>query len=145
MNRRLGLLSFFIVLIISVATANDSCKILFNNRVLFNSVVDQEQAEIFLPGRVFKNRDCITIAYSSDNVSKGWRRSFYLDDANDHNIKTIESVKPKGVVFVKASVLNEMRKKKQPVFLYTMSIPIDKELAARVRVRRMFICKIGWN
>ena len=127
------------------ARANDSCEILFNKQVIFKGDVEQENAHGFVKATQFKNTDCITIKYHSEKAMKGWKRTFYLEGPNDQNVKTIELSKQSGSVSVKASVLNEMKEKKQPVFVYTISLPADKAMAARVRVRRMFLCKIEWN
>ena len=139
------LLSAFVILSAIRADANDSCEVLFNKQVVFKGEVDQENAIAFIKATYFKNTDCIIVKYHSEKALKGWKRTFYFDASDDHNLKTIELGKQNGSVSVKASVLNEMQKKKQAVFIYTMSLPIDKAMAARVRVRRMLICKIEWN
>ncbi|MCW3105972.1 MAG: hypothetical protein JWQ09_478 [Segetibacter sp.] len=145
MNKLIVLLSAFVALTIFKADASDSCQILFNKQVIFKSNVEQENAIAFLKARQFKNTDCITIAYHSESANKGWKRTFYLTDSNDQNLKSFDLAKQSGSACVKASVLNEMKKKKQPVFVYTISLPTDKAMAARIRVRRIFICKIEWN
>lgn len=145
MNKLLILLSFISTMSVITAQGNDSCEILFNKQVIFKGDVEQQNAVGFMKATEFKNTDCITIKYHSEKPMKGWKRTFYLDASNDQNLKTIELNKQNGSVSVKASVLNEMKEKKQPVFVYTISLPLDKAMAARVRVRRMFLCKIEWN
>lgn len=145
MNKLFVLLPAFITFCISTARANDSCVVLFNKQVIFKGETEQENPVAFIKAGAFKNADCITIKYYSEKVLKGWKRTFYLDASNDQNLKTIELNKQNGTVSVKASVLTEMKEKKQPVFIYTMSLPTDKAMAARIRVRRMLICKIEWN
>lgn len=146
MNKQLILLPVFIALSAFIARANDSCAVLFNKQVIFKGDVEQENAIAVIKAEgPLKNTDCITIKYRSEKVLKGWKRTFYLDASDDQNLKTIELNKQNGSVSVKASLLNEMKEKKRPVFIYTMSLPTDKAMAARIRVRRMFICKIEWN
>lgn len=135
----------FLALTMFTSAANDSCKILFNKRVIFKGSVEQENAVAFLDAKAFKKTDCITLEYRTENANKGWKRTFYIDASNDQNVKTIELGKQSGSVCVKASVLNELKEKKQPVFIYTASFPTDKAMAARIRIRKMFICKIEWN
>jgi hypothetical protein len=135
----------FVALMIPGANANDSCKILFNKQVIFNGVADQETAVASLKAKIFKAKDCLTISYKSETVNKGWERTFYINDSSEKSLKVITVNKQSGSVAVKASILNKMKEKKQPVFIYTTSLPTDKALAARIRVRRIFICKIEWN
>ena len=145
MNKGLMLLCVFIALALSKAKGNDSCKILFNKQVIFKGSVDDEAAVASLKVKKLTNKDCLTIRYNTENASKGWERTFYINGPEERNLKTITLAKQSGSVSVKASVLNEMKEKKLPVFIYTTSLPTDKTMAARIRVRRMFICKIEWN
>lgn len=135
----------FITLSICKAKASDSCEILFNKHLIFKGSVEQENPVAFIKAKHFKNTDCLTIRYRSENANKGWTRTFYINDSNGQNLKTIDLGKQSGSVTVNASVLNELEKKKQPFFIYTISLPKDKAMAARIRVRRMLICKIEWN
>jgi hypothetical protein len=139
------LLLAFVALTISVAHASDSCKILFNKQVIFKGEVDNESSVSALKVKAFKKSDCITIVYNSETTNKGWERTFYINGPDEKNIKTITTSKQSGSLSVKASVLNEMKEKRQPVFIYTISLPTDKTLAARIRVRRLFICRIEWK
>jgi hypothetical protein len=139
------MLCAFVALNIAGASANDSCKILFNKQVIFEGPVDQETAVAPLKAKVFTNNDCIIISYKSENANKGWERTFYINESSEKSLKVIRLNKQSGTVAVKAAILNKLKEKKQPVFIYTVSLPIDKGLAARIRVRRIFICKIEWN
>jgi hypothetical protein len=80
-----------------------------------------------------------------DDPDKGWKRTFYISDSNDENLKTAEINTQAGSVSFNASVIKDLMNKKQPVFIYTTSLPKNKELAARIRVRRVLLCKIEWN
>jgi hypothetical protein len=142
-------ISAILLVIISLAfikaSANDSCKIFFNKELVFSGEVEQETSVASVKTRRFSRKDCFTIIYNSENAARGWERTFYINGPADKNLKTITVGKQSGSVSVTASVLNEMKEKRQPVFIYTTSLPTDKALAARIRVRRMFICKIEWN
>ncbi len=127
------------------ASANDSCKILFNKQAIFNGEVEHEASVASIKKRQFTKRDCITIVYNSEHVNRGWERTFYINAAEERNLKTLTLSKQSGSVSVRASALNEIKKKNQPVFIYTTSLPTDKAMAARIRIRRMYICKIDWN
>lgn len=144
MTKLLILLSTSLLLLTTKANASDSCKILLNKKTLFNGTVDDTNAVIKLSSAGFKNADCITIAYATETSMKRWNRTFYVETARGQNLKTIKMDKQSGSVSFKASVLTDMQVKKQPVLLYTISLPADKAMAARIRVRPMLICKIEW-
>jgi archaellum component FlaF (FlaF/FlaG flagellin family) len=127
------------------AFGNDSCRILFNKQVVFKGIVEQEDAVAVIGAKVLRSSDRITIIYFTDNGSKGWRRTIYLEDNTGQNIKTVELGKQDGTVTINASVLSPMKQKREPISIYTMSLPTDRKLAARIRVRRVFICRIAWN
>lgn len=139
------LLSVFMALAVTDANAGDSCQILFNKQIIFKGGVDRQDAVAYFKARQFKNTDLINIKFYSDNANKGWRRTFYIDDESNNNIKKIEMDKQSGSVTFSASVLAAGKEKKQAFSVYTTSLPTDKAMAARIRVRRMFICKIEWN
>ena len=66
------------------------------------------------------------------------------NDANDNTIKALKISNQSGCVSFNASVFEELKNKKHPIFIYTTSLPKDPAIAATVRVRRMMICKIEW-
>src|SRR5215210_5350984 len=123
MKKLFMLLPAFVALPMSPAHANDTCEIMFNKQVIFKGDVEQENSVAFLKAKPFQKSDCLTIRYYSENAKKEWKRTFYIND----------------------SALKDMNEKKQPVFIYTTSLPTDKAMAGRIRVRRVFICKIEWN
>ena len=139
------LLSIFLAVTVTRALANDSCEVFFNKQLIFKGLVEQENPVAFIKAKQFTKSDCITIVYYSNNVNKGWNRTFYINGSDERNLKTLQLGKQSGSVSVNALFLNEMKDKKQPVFMYTTSLPADKTLAARIRVRRILICKIEWN
>ena len=145
MNKLLLFFIAFVAMIGMRANASDTCVILFNKKVIFKGEVDKTDAVAFLKSNSFKKTDCLLIKYVSENELKGWKRTFYFDTEQDENVTTLELKKQSGSVYVNASLLDKMKEKKQPVIIYTMSLPTDKAMAARIRVRRIFICKIEWN
>ncbi len=135
----------FLALSTVKVNAADSFIVLYNKHVIFKGMTEQENAAAYIKAKEFKNTDSITIIYKSENADKGWKRTFYMVDAKERNIKTIELLKQSGSVSMNASALQEMKEKKQPVFIYTVSLPADPKLAAGIRVRRIMLCKIEWN
>ncbi len=139
------LLTAFSILAFSKVRSTDNWEICFNKQSIFKGTDDQLNKIAFLKAAGIEKNDCITITYKMENVDTGWKRTFYINDSADNNIKTIVLNKQTGSVSVNASVLQEMIDKKQPVFIYTTSLPKDPSKAAVVRVRRIFLCKIEWN
>ena len=144
MKKIFFLLSFLGIAFVN-AGANDSCKIYFNKKLISKVRVDHDKSVAYLSSRSPKKTDCITVRYFSENVNKGWKRTIYFNARDERNIRTVEMDKQDGSVSVRASLFREMMEKKEPVFIYTMSLPADKALASRIRVRRMLICKLEWN
>ncbi len=98
------LLFSLFALCINYTTANDSCRILLNNKIIYKGEVDQENAVASVKMDQFKKTDCLKIVYSSENAGKGWNRTFYINGPNDENLRTLELSKQSGSVSVKASV-----------------------------------------
>jgi hypothetical protein len=145
MNKAIILLSVFLAFAFTTADAKDSWQILINKQVIFKGNSDDESPTVSVKVRVLKKTDCIAINYNMDDPDKGWKRTFYISDSNDENLKTAEINTQAGSVSFNASVIKDLMNKKQPVFIYTTSLPKNKELAARIRVRRVLLCKIEWS
>ncbi len=134
-----------VVLSAAKAEASESWQILFNNKVIFKGNSDQPDPTLSLKATSFKETDKITIKYFMDNADNTWKRIFMVNDENEKSYITIELNKQSGSVSFKANKLKELMEKKKPFFIYTVSTPKDRSLAASVRVRRVLLCKIEWN
>ena len=145
MKKLLLLIPAFLLLVVLKVAANDSCVVLLNNRVVFKGLVEQQDAVVTIKSKDLKGNDRISIVYHTQNESKGWKRTFYVQDSTQENVKTIELGQQSGSVTISGTVLNAMKEKKKPVFIYTISLPKDKAMAARIRVRTLFLCKIAWS
>jgi hypothetical protein len=145
MKQALALVPVFLLLAVFKSLANDSCIVLLNKQVVFKGPVEQQDAVAWIKSKSLKSNDRITIVYHTENESRGWRRTFYVQDSTQENLETIELGKQSGSVTIGATALKAMKEKKEPVFIYTISLPKDKAMAARIRVRTLFLCKIGWS
>jgi hypothetical protein len=134
-----------VVLSAAKAEASESWQILFNNKVIFKGNSDQPDPTVSLKATPFKETDKITIKYFMDNADNTWKRIFMVNDENEKSYITIELNKQSGSVSFKANKLKELMEKKKPFYIYTVSTPKDRSLAASVRVRRVLLCKIEWN
>jgi hypothetical protein len=145
MKQVLVLIPAFLLLAVLKSVANDSCIVLLNKQVVFKGTVEQPAAVASIKSKSLRSNDRITIVYHTENESRGWRRTFYVQDSTQENMETIELGKQSGSVTISATVLNAMKEKKKPVFIYTISLPKDKTMAARIRVKTLFLCKIEWS
>ncbi len=127
------------------AEPTESWQIILNNKIIFKGNSEQANPTASLKASPFKATDKITIKYFMDNADNTWKRIFMVNDENEKSYITIELNKQTGSVSFKASKLKELMEKKKPFFIYTVSTPKDRSLAASVRVRRVLLCKIEWN
>jgi hypothetical protein len=140
------LLIFFSVIAVATAQAQaDSWKILFRNKIVLKGDSNKPDTELVVKSRPLKSTDKISIKFTSAKADNDWTRTFFITDEGDNNLITQKVDKQNGEVCVTAGKLIKLIKQKQSVFIYTLSTPKDKSLAARVRVRRMLLCKIEWK
>lgn len=145
MRRLLIVLLSVLVVTFLKAQPTDKWQICFNKQSIFNGNSDQINRVAFLKLTSLKKKDCITIRYETGNADTGWKRTFFINDSADREIKKLELNKQSGSVSVNATVLKAMLDKKLPVFIYTTSLPKDPAKAAVIRIRRLLLCKLDWN
>jgi hypothetical protein len=143
--KKLLLIIFSIFTLATVNAQTDSWQIFFNTKAVLKGNSDKADAELVIKTSALRTTDKIVIKYTSATADDKWKRTFYITDSADNNILTIPSSKQTGSISVTAGKLTQYMKHKQPVFIYTTSIPKDKAMAASVRVRRMLLCKIEWK
>ena len=118
---------------------------MFNKKLLVKGQPGQEEMQVSLKAVRIKKTDCFTIKYGTDNSNKRWNRTFYINDTADRTIKTVRINRQRGTVTFNASALKDMVNKRQPLIIYTTSLPKDPAKAATVRVRRIILCRIKWD
>jgi hypothetical protein len=143
--KRLLLLIFLIFTLATVNAQTDSWQILFNKKVVLKGNSNKPDTELVVKTSPLKSTDKLTVKYSSAADDNSLNRTFYINDSADNNLITCALNKQSGSINVTARKLTRVMLSKQPVFIYTMAIPKDKALAARVRVRRILLCKIEWK
>jgi hypothetical protein len=143
--KKLLLIIFSIFALATVNAQTDNWQIFFNTKAVLKGNSDKADAELVIKTSALRSTDKIVIKYTSATADDKWKRTFYITDSADNNILTIPSSKQTGSISVTAGKLTQYMKHKQPVFIYTTSIPKDKAMAASVRVRRMLLCKIEWK
>lgn len=145
MSKTFLFLLSFIWVFNSYATSSDSCYITINKQLIYSGVIDEPKATVYLKSSGINKRDCFSIQYVMEEPDNFWDRTIYLSDLLDNNIQTLPIPEQSGCVNVKASAFWKMIANKEAVFIYAVSIPKDREVAARVRVKRRMLCKIEWN
>ncbi|HEX8461768.1 MAG TPA: hypothetical protein VF623_10070 [Segetibacter sp.] len=145
MKKIIALLPLLLLLSLTNLYAMDHWEILLNNKVIFKGKIGEENPTLKFKSRSFKTTDRFTLKYTADDPQKDWNRIFIVTDAQDKELKTVYLDKQSVQVSVKASEVKLLMNKKQPVFIYTTSLPKDPAKAATVRVRRILLCKVEWN
>ncbi len=123
-------------------TAQDSWKIKLNGKLLLGSEAEDRNANIKKVKAAELNNDTGTldVLYKEANPQAGWKRMLTFVDENDHEKLRKDSVTAQ--TRVKLSTLKELFTGKKKISIYTISLPTDPELAARVRVRRVHLCTL---
>lgn len=145
MRKAFILIFTFLAFAYTSNSENDSWQILLNKKVIFKGSTDKEETTVSFKTVKVKPTDSITINYNPKKADNRWKRFIYINDSADVNIKTLTIDEQRGSTSVNASLIKNQIDNKQPVFIYTTAIPKDKSLAARIRVRRVLLCKIEWN
>lgn len=145
MKRMWALLSIATILMANTTNAQDKWEAVYNNKVIHKGTADAD--DVITVPRVphLKTTDVLTLRYHTENSDNTWKRTFYINDAGDQVLKTVEMNNQSGSVRISNAFLRKLIAKKEPVTLYTSSIPKDQLKAATVRVRRMMLCKIEWK
>ena len=126
------------------AQAPDTWKIILDNKVIASGKSDKADSVINLKSSVLKKTDKIVLSYSAGSPNPGWNRTFSINNAKDENLITLPMSKPSGSVSLNADSLKKLIAKTKSFYIYTISLPKDRSLAARVRVARILLGKIEW-
>lgn len=120
----------------------ESWKIKWNKKTILETGKDNETINT----KKFKKADLnknyfLEIAYKEDDAKKEkeWIRSFLLFDENDVELLRRDSTRKTKISAVELKKLFGNKKK---IRIYTISIPSDPNMAARVRVRRVHLCTL---
>lgn len=120
----------------------DSWKIKWNKKVLLEASSENEAANTrqIKKAELTKNY-CLEISYKeSDPVKeKEWNRSFLFFGDTDTELMRKDSTRS---VKVAAAELKKIFGNQNKIRIYTIAIPTDPDLAARVRVRRVHLCTL---
>ena len=120
----------------------DSWKIKWNKKTILETGKENEP----LNSKKIKKADldknyCLEISYKESDKKKEqeWKRSFLFFDETDAELLRKDSTRELKIT---AAELKEIFTGKKKIRIYTIAIPTDPELAARVRVRRVHLCTL---
>jgi hypothetical protein len=123
----------------------DSWKIKWNKKVILETSKSDEAANV----RKIKMSDLkknyfLEINYKEADAKKEreWTRSFMFFNESDNELLRKDSTRSWKI---SAAELKKLFGDKKKIKIYTVAVPTDPNMAARVRVRRVHLCTIELN
>ena len=121
---------------------SDFWKIKWNKKVILEAKHVNEVANV----RQIKAKDLeknylLEVSYKKEDAKaeKDWIRSFLIFDENDRELLRKDSTRDMKIT---AAQLKKLFGNKKKIKIYTIAIPSDPDMAARVRVRRVHLCTL---
>lgn len=137
-----------LALLLSITTTNgqqSNWKLSVDKKILFTGNQDATIKPVLIKAAtILKAKGPATLTFTMAKPDDTWNRTFYLNNTLDKVVKQYEMKKQSGSISIPIKVLQAMAKKKEPLYIYTMSLPKDPNVAAVVRVRRILLSKIEW-
>ena len=121
---------------------SDSWKITWNKKVILETSKSDETANIRkIKAADLKKNYSFQISYkeSDPKKMKEWNRSVMFFNESDNEISRKDSTRNWKIT---AAELKKLFGNKKKLKIYTIAIPSDPDLAARVRVRRVHLCTL---
>lgn len=130
---------FFALTLATNGMAQDTWTITYNGKGKLKAAAEDEQKNVITLSKTdLKKGGNLAIIYTEGKKLKDWERTITLFDEGDN-----ELAKSTGMSFkITAAKLTTMAAKAKELTLYTLSLPTDPNLAARIRVRRLHLCTI---
>ena len=135
--------TLILMLISCVAVAQDSYRVMLKGEVVIDKAVDDSVPILSLSSIHITT---LRIAYRAADLSqtKLMRRQLMLFSQSGEQLSSHQMQANEGVAEIK--MYPGMLKKKYPeILLYTISIPVDPEIAKRIKPRRVLLAKIYWT
>ena len=120
----------------------DSWKIKWNKKTILDAAKENETANTKKIAKAeLSKKYCLEIAYKESDPAKEkeWNRSFLFFGDTDNELLRKDSTRN---VKITAAELKKLFGDQKKIRIYTMAIPSDPDLAARVRVRRVHLCTL---
>ncbi|MCW3073461.1 MAG: hypothetical protein JWP69_530 [Flaviaesturariibacter sp.] len=122
-----------------VAQEEDSWQVTHNKTVLLKASTESEAKNtITIKRSDLQKTGFLTLNYSDKTAQRGWERSIILYSKTDLALNT-----QKGATWkISNAILRLLSKNRNKLLLYTIALPTDPAIRARVRVRRVHLCTI---
>jgi hypothetical protein len=120
----------------------DSWKITWNKKLILATSNSDEAGNILKIGSGDLDKNYVLeISYKEADSKKlrEWNRSFMFMDESDNELLRKDSTRNTNISAADFKKLFNDRKK---IKIYTVAVPNDPNLAARVRVRRVHLCTL---
>ena len=140
--KKLLLFLNFSLITMSLFAQTDSWKIKWNKKIILETSKEDETANTQKINLADRGKACfLEISYKEADPKsvKALRRSFLLFDENDKQLLKKDSTRS---ATISAAELKKLFGDKTKIKIYTVAIPTDPRLAARVRVRRVHLCTL---
>jgi len=119
--------------------AQDSWKVYCGTKVLLKtSVSDASKNTVILGGRELASGAELKIVYKDRDPQKDWTRIIAVFDDNDNELERKET----DSFSLRMSKIRELSAQYKKLTFYTWALPKDPELAARIRIRRVYLCTV---
>lgn len=119
-----------------------SWEIKWNKKIILETGKENEAVNIRkLKSSDLKKKYFLEISYKESDTQKEkeWKRSFIFSDENDSELLRKDSTRN---IKIPAAELKKLFGNKKKIKIYTLAIPTDPDLAARVRIRRLHLCTL---
>jgi hypothetical protein len=117
----------------------DTWNIKWKGEVILSATAENEKENV--KSVVLDDASILVVRYKEAVAKADWARSILIFGEGDNELMRINSKAAKiGAEELKKAIGNN-----KTIKIYTVSLPTDPEMAARVRVRRVHLCTLVLN
>jgi hypothetical protein len=118
----------------------DSWKIEWNKKTILETTKENEAdntRKVKLAD--LKNNCFLEVSYKENPPKKDWKRDFLFFDEGDNELLRKDSTTSTKI---SGAELKKLFADKKKIMIYTVALPTDPDLAARIRIRRVHLCTL---
>ena len=121
------------------AFSQDSWKVVLNGTQLLETGAENEEGNLItLTKAELAKTGNFLIKYTEKEPQTGWKRTIMVVDKEENDIQRETG----RILTIPNKTLLMQLLKEGRLYVYTLALPTDPELAARIRVRRVHLCTI---
>jgi hypothetical protein len=133
--------TLFFLSISSCIMAQGSWKVYCGKKLMLKaSVPDETLNRIRLSEKELSSDSDLRIVYHEQQHQKNWNRFFTINNGDGEELKAFEKL---DTLKIALNDIKHLLEDNGKLKIYTWSLPEDPELAARVRVRRVYLCSLA--